>query len=307
MRRRSTPATAPLPQRRGVDPVRVRLPLEGDWPTVAAYLAHRLPDQLAERLAEMVRGGEIHAADGPIDDRTPYSPGTEVWFHRDLPPEVPVPFPLELVHRDERLVVLDKPHFLATTPRGSHVVQTALSRLRDELGLPQLVPAHRLDRLTAGLVMFVADPRARGAYQTLFRDRLVRKEYQAVAPYRAGLELPVTVRSRMVKERGVLAAREEPGEVNAVSRVELLERRGGLARYRLEPLTGRTHQLRLHMCSLGIPIANDPVYPEVLPAAAPDDFSRPLQLLASTLEFTDPITGAELRLRSRRTLGAWEA
>ncbi|MDH6140168.1 MULTISPECIES: pseudouridine synthase [Kitasatospora] len=305
MRRRTPPAPAPLPQRQGVDPVRVRLPLDGSWATVADYLAHRLPDEVGDRLAEMVQGGEIVTADGPIDAATPYQAGASVWFHRDLPVETPVPFPVELVHRDERLVVVDKPHFLATTPRGSHVVETALSRLRTELDLPHLVPAHRLDRLTAGLVMFIADPRVRGAYQGLFRDRLVHKEYQAVAPYRAELEQPRTVRSRMVKERGVIAAREEPGEVNAVSRVELLERRGGLARYRLAPLTGRTHQLRLHMSSLGAPIVGDPVYPVVLPPVAPDDFSRPLQLLATTLEFTDPITGRELRLRSRRTLAAW--
>ncbi|GAA1936014.1 pseudouridine synthase [Kitasatospora viridis] len=307
MRRRGTPTPAPLPQRRGVDPVRMRLPLDGEWATVAEYLAHRLPARLGERLDEMVRGGEIVATDGPIDARTPYRPGTSVWFHRDLPPEVPVPFPLDVLHRDERLVVLDKPHFLATMPRGSHVVETALSRLRDELDLPALVPAHRLDRLTAGLVMFVADPAARGAYQTLFRDRLVRKEYRAVAPYRADLELPVTVRSRMVKVPGELAAWEEPGEVNAVSEVELLERRGDLALYRLLPHTGRTHQLRLHMCSLGVPITNDPIYPQVLPATVPDDFSAPLQLLAVGLDFTDPITGRELSLRSRRTLSAWEA
>jgi tRNA pseudouridine32 synthase/23S rRNA pseudouridine746 synthase len=154
--------------------------------------------------------------------------------------------------------------------------------------------------------MFIADPRVRGAYQNLFRDRQVHKEYQAVAPYLPELAGERTVRSRMVKERGVIAAREEPGEVNAVSRVELLERRGALARYRLVPLTGRTHQLRLHMSSLGAPIVGDPVYPVVLPPTAPDDFSSPLQLLATALEFTDPITGRAVRLRSRRTLDAWE-
>ncbi|WP_035844583.1 pseudouridine synthase [Kitasatospora azatica] len=307
MRRRTKPAPAPLPQRHGVDPVRVRLPADGEWPTVGAYLAHRLPDAVAGRLAQMLDAGEILGADGPIGPDTPYRGGASVWFHRDLPAEVPVPFPVELVHRDENIVVVDKPHFLATTPRGSHVVETALSRLRHELGLPELSPAHRLDRLTAGLVLFVARPEARGAYQTMFRDRLVRKEYQAIARFDPSLELPRTVRSRIVKERGVIAAREEAGPVNAETLIELLAERDGLARYRLTPFTGRTHQLRLHLCSQGIPILNDPVYPEVLPADATDDFHAPLQLLAAGLEFTDPITGRELRFRSRRVLEAWRA
>ena len=133
--------------------------------------------------------------------------------------------------------------------------------------MPALQPAHRLDRLTAGLVLFVVRPEERGAYQTLFRDRLVRKEYEAVAPYDPAVALPRTVRSRIVKERGVLAAREEPGEANSESRVELLERRGGLGRYRLVPATGRTHQLRVHMNALGVPILHDPLYPVVEPEA----------------------------------------
>ncbi|MGF1429554.1 pseudouridine synthase [Kitasatospora sp. LaBMicrA B282] len=307
MRRRTKSVPAPLPQRDGVDPVRVKLPVEGSWPTVAAYLAHRLPAAAGDRLAEMLRGGEILSLDGPVGPGTPFAPGASVWFHRDLPAEVLVPFPVEVVFRDEHLVVVDKPHFLATTPRGSHVVQTALSRLRHDLELPELVPAHRLDRLTAGLVMFVVTAQARGAYQTLFRDRLVTKEYQAVARYDERVALPRLVRSRIVKERGVIAAREVPGPVNAESRVELLERRGELARYRLTPLTGRTHQLRLHMSSLGLPILGDPVYPEVLPEAAPDDFRNPLQLLATGLSFTDPFSGRAVELRSRRVLAAWEA
>ncbi|MFE0463439.1 pseudouridine synthase [Kitasatospora sp. NPDC058965] len=304
MRRRKRPV-APLPQRFGVDPVQVRMPQDGSWPTIGQYLVHRLPDGVDARLAEMLRDGEILGPDGPIDATTPYLPGASVWFHRDLPAEPTVPFPLTVVHRDENILVVDKPHFLATTPRGSHVVQTALSRLRHELALPELSPAHRLDRLTAGLVLFVVRPGARGAYQGLFRERLVRKEYLAVARFDPGLALPRTVRNRIVKERGVIAAHEEAGPVNAESRIELLERRGPLGLYRLEPHTGRTHQLRLHMCSLGLPLLNDPVYPEVLPAADPQDFRNPLQLLANRLEFTDPLTGREVCLQSGRTLAAW--
>jgi tRNA pseudouridine32 synthase/23S rRNA pseudouridine746 synthase len=230
-----------------------------------------------------------------------------VWFHRELPDEEPVPFALDVVYRDEHIVVADKPHFLATTPRGGHVTETALARLRRELGLPTLGAAHRLDRLTAGLVLFTVRPEERGAYQTLFRDRLVRKEYEAVAPYDAGLALPRTVTSRIVKERGVLAAREVAGEPNALTEVELTDHRDGLGRYRLQPSTGQTHQLRVHMNALGVPILGDPLYPVVTGPVPAGDFRRPLQLLARVLEFTDPVTGRAHRFVSGRALRAWSS
>ncbi|WP_405359071.1 pseudouridine synthase [Kitasatospora sp. NBC_00085] len=304
MRRKSKPV-APLPQRRGVDPVHLRLPVEGPWPTVRAYLAERLPTVAPERIDALLHGREIVGQGGPIGPDEPFRPGAHLWLYRELPDEVPVPFEVAVVHRDEHLVVVDKPHFLATTPRGRHVVETALSRLRHSLGLPALSPAHRLDRLTAGLAMFVVRPEERGAYQTLFRDRLVRKEYRAIAPYDPALALPRTVRSHIVKERGVIAARELDAPPNSESRIELVEHRDGLGHYRLLPLSGRTHQLRLHMSGLGLPILGDPVYPVLLPEAAADDFRRPLQLLASTVEFTDPLTGRPRRFESRRTLAAW--
>ncbi|MFJ9692024.1 pseudouridine synthase [Kitasatospora sp. NPDC101183] len=305
MRRKSRRPASPLPQRNGVDPVHLRLPLEGPWPTVRAYLVERLPTVGAERVDAALREREIVGEHGPVAPEEPFRPGAHLWFYRDLPEEAHVPFELTVLHRDDHLVVVDKPHFLATTPRGRHVTETALSRLRHTLDLPALSPAHRLDRLTAGLAMFVVRPEDRGAYQTLFRDRLVRKEYRAVAAYDPAVELPRTVRSHIVKERGVIAAREVDAPPNSESRIDLLEHRDGLGRYRLRPLSGRTHQLRLHMCGLGLPILGDPVYPVVLPEPAPDDFRRPLQLLASSLEFTDPLTGRERRFETARTLRAW--
>ncbi|MFD3627760.1 RluA family pseudouridine synthase [Streptomyces sp. NPDC058726] len=308
MRRRRPIPPSPLPQREGVDPVRVRLPAGEQWATVGEHLVRRLAAG-AGVVDGMFAAGLIVGADGravPAD--TPYAPGMFLWFHRELPDEVPVPFPLVVVHRDEHIVVVDKPHFLATTPRGSHVTQTALARLRRELGIPELGAAHRLDRLTAGLVLFTVRPGERGAYQTLFRDRLVHKEYEAVARYDPALELPRTVRSRIVKERGVLTAGEVGGEPNAVTRVELAGHRpDGLGRYRLVPGTGQTHQLRVHMNALGVPILGDPLYPVVTGPVPAGDFRRPLQLLARKLEFTDPVTGVEHRFSSGRTLGAWSS
>lgn len=214
MRRRRGGPAGPLPQRDGIDAVRLRLPADGGWPTAAAYLAERYGRVIgAERLTAMLREGVFVTADGPLTALTPYEPGGSVWFHRDLAPETPVPFPVTVLHRDERIVVADKPHFLATTPRGRHVTETALARLRRELDLPGLGPAHRLDRLTAGVVLFVVRPELRGAYQSLFERREVRKEYEAVAAHAPGL--PAVRRSRIVKVRGELAAYEEPGSPTA--------------------------------------------------------------------------------------------
>ncbi|WP_460728750.1 RluA family pseudouridine synthase [Nocardia heshunensis] len=302
MRRRQQP---PLPKRHGLDPARLRLPEEGDWATIRDHLVERLPRVRPERIDELLREGGIVDLSGPIALDTPYVPGGAVWFHRDLPTETEVPFPLGIVHRDDDILVVDKPHFLSTIPRGQHILQTALVKLRRELDLPDLVPAHRLDRVTAGLVLFIVNPARRGAYQTMFHKRLVFKEYEAIAGYDPDLELPRTIISRIVKEKQVLQAYETEGEPNAETLVELLEHRDGLGRYRLRPRTGRTHQLRLHMNSLGIPILGDDFYPELTDKPV-DDYSRPLQLLAAGLEFTDPITREPRRFRTARTLQAWD-
>ncbi|WP_327124048.1 pseudouridine synthase [Streptomyces sp. NBC_01727] len=308
MRGRAKPPPAPLPQRDGIDPVRVRLPEDPgeEWATVRDHLLAQFAGAIgADRVDAMFAEGRFVSVHGPVAPDEPYTAGRFLWFHRDFAPEEPVPFPVGVVYHDARLVIADKPHFLATTPRGRHITETAVARLRRELGLPSLQPAHRLDRLTAGLVLFVVRPEDRGAYQTLFRDKLVRKEYEAVAPYDPSITFPRTVRSRIVKERGVIAAREEPGEANSESRIELLQHREGLGRYRLLPTTGRTHQLRVHMNGLGLPLVHDPVYPVIEPEGAADDWTRPLQLLARVLEFTDPVTGGPRRFESGLRLSAW--
>lgn len=280
------------------------MPEDGEWNTVREFLIDTLPRMSVTRIDEMLDEGVVVDMQGPVTSTSPYVPGDAVWFHRDLPVEPVVPFDISIVHRDDAILVIDKPHFLPTIPRGGHILQTALVRLRLELDLPDLIPAHRLDRVTAGLVLFVVDPALRGAYQTLFQDRKVNKVYEAIAPYDPTLQFPLMVSSRIVKEKFDFAAREVDGEPNAETRIELIDHRAGLGRYRLHPRTGRTHQLRLHMNSLGIPILGDDLYPQ--PSERPvDDFTAPLQLLASTLEFTDPLSGAVRRFDSRRSLERW--
>ena len=275
--------------RDGLGPARVRL-------RGGAVLVE-LADRFGEQAAAKVLAGEVVCADGTVvTASTVLPPDAHVYLYRDLPDEVPVPFVVPILYRDENLVVVDKPHFLATMPRGGHVAQTALVRLRRSLDLPELSPAHRLDRLTAGVLVFTTRREVRGAYQSLFARGQVTKTYLAQAPVDARQTFPRTVRSRIVKRRGSLQAVEEPGEPNAET---LVERCGPL--YRLTPRTGRTHQLRVHMASLGIPITGDPLYPDVVDVA-PDDFSTPLQLLAHRLEFDDPLTGEARLFRSERTL-----
>lgn len=282
---------APLPVRDGLGPARVRL----HGGPVLAELTARFGAQARAK----VLAGEVVDADGvAVDDATVLPAGSSVYLYRDLPEEVPVPFDIPVLHRDADIVVVDKPHFLATMPRGRHVAQTALVRLRVQLGLPELSPAHRLDRLTAGVLLFTTRRELRGAYQTLFARGLVHKTYLARAAVDPACELPRVVRSRIVKRRGHLQAVTEPGAPNAETLVELFAPDGV---YRLTPRTGRTHQLRVHMASLGLPIKGDPLYPNVVDVPA-DDFSTPLQLLAQRIAFDDPISGARREFVSSRRL-----
>lgn len=268
---------------------------------MGAWLRERLPEHVD--VPAMLADRRFVDEDGrPVRDDDPFAPHRFVFFHRDLREEPEVPGTLHVVHRDERLVVVDKPPFLSSIPRGRHVMQSVVVRLRAELGLPELSPLHRLDRVTSGLLMLATEQRWRGAYQTVFERREVRKTYWALAPLRADLELPVVVRNHIRKERGTWQAEVVPdAPVNAETLVELEREVDGRGVYRLSPRTGRTHQLRLHLLGLGIPIVDDPLYPEVRDVEV-DDFSRPLQLLAGALAFTDPVDGGAREFRSVRRL-----
>ncbi|MFC9361110.1 pseudouridine synthase [Rhodococcus sp. NPDC057014] len=295
-------AGAPLPVRNGLGPDRIRMPAGLGAKTVAEFLVETYPDERAHWLS-LIDGGEVVDEHGRVVDRgTRYAPTRFVYFYRDPAPEIPVPFEIDILHRDDQLVVIDKPHFLATIPRGAHITETAVVRLRRTLDLPDLTPAHRLDRMTAGVLVFLIRPEDRRAYQELFVSQQVTKEYEAVAGHDPALEFPRTIRSRIVKEHGIMTATEEPGEPNSETVVDLIETRDGRARYRLLPKTGRTHQLRLHMSSLGLPIEGDNYYPDFR-RSEPGDFSTPLRLLARAIEFTDPRSGRVRRFESRRTLG----
>lgn len=303
---------AVLPMRDGVSPSCVVLP-QGTWPTVLECFASRFPTVAhAEWSARMQRGEVVDMHGVPICPDRPYRPHLRVFYYRSLPPEEPVPFEERIVYVDDDLLVADKPHFLSVTPSGRYLQETLLVRLKRKTGIDTLSPAHRIDRETAGLVLFTIRPGLRDAYQSLFRDRTVEKTYEAIAPWRAELSWPATICNRLVSGDSFMrmAVEEDPsaGAPNAETRIELIERNGPLARYRLRPLTGQKHQLRVQMAALGIPIVNDRIYPVHLPERAadgsylPTDYANPLRLLASSLAFRDPISGAHREFTVGRTL-----
>ena len=206
-----------------------------------------------------------------------------------------------MLYQDAHLLVADKPHFMPVTPTGRYLHHSLLVRLKHRLQLPELSPLHRIDRDTAGLVLFSVQRATRGLYQGLFRDRAITKHYEAVAPWREGLALPPEYRSRLEESPQFFRMHEVPGEPNSHTRIQVLEVGQGWARYRLEPVTGKRHQLRVHMAALGLPLRNDAFYPEVNDPPE-GDYSRPLQLLARWLEFSDPLTGESRRFLSQRQL-----
>jgi len=250
----------------------------------------------------LARGEVVDAQGKPLRADSHVRRGMRIWYYRELDEaETPIPFAEEILFQDEHLLIADKPHFLPVIPTGRFLHETLLVRLKRKLALPDLTPIHRLDRETAGVVIFSHNIKTRGIYQSMFQKRSVRKVYEALAAPLEGREFPFTYRSRMVDGDKFFVMREAEGEPNSQTLVELAERRGGVALYRLHPHTGRKHQLRLHMASLGAPILNDAFYPVALPCKG-DDFSAPLQLLARAISFDDPLTGAERTFTSARTL-----
>jgi tRNA pseudouridine32 synthase/23S rRNA pseudouridine746 synthase len=271
-----------------------------------AFLEERFPDIAGPSWSERLARGDVVGAQGtPLKADSHVRQGMRIWYYRELEHETPIPFEESIIFQDEHLLVVDKPHFLPMIPTGRFLRETLLVRLKQKFDLPHLTPIHRLDRETAGVVIFSHNLATRGTYQSMFQKRSIRKTYEALAPVLEGRDFPFTYRSRMVDGDKFFVMREEEGEPNSETVVELLEARGGIGHYRLHPHTGRKHQLRLHMASLGVPILNDAFYPVALPCKG-DDFSAPLQLLARAIHFDDPLTGAPRSFASTREL-AWPA
>lgn len=277
--------------------------MAGPWATLLDGLCARFPAIPAEQWRSRFARGLVQDRDGiALQADAAWRTGLEIVYFREVADEAPIPFAETVIHQDAHLLIADKPHFLPVVPAGRFVQETLLARLRQRLGSVDLVPLHRIDRATAGLVMFSLNPASRAAYQALFRERRIEKRYEALAAPLPGQAFPLERRSRLERAVPFFRMQELAGEANSLTRIEVLERGQTDWRYALFPISGRKHQLRVHMAALGAPIRNDPLYPQLQPQAATDDFARPLKLLARTLTFIDPICGAARHFESGLTL-----
>jgi len=282
-------------------PSTLQLP-PGPWTTVLDCLcAHFNHVDREQWLSRMARGLVVNATGQPLGPDSPYKTGLTIRYFREIADEKPIPFVESILYADANIVVADKPHFLPVTPKGNYVQQTLLTRLMERLDNPQLAPLHRIDRGTAGLVMFSANARHRAQYHALFSNRQIAKQYQAIAPALPHLSFPLVRRSRLVSGDPFFRMQEVAGPANTETHIDVLERGETNWRYALSPVTGKKHQLRVHMAALGAAILNDDFYP-VLTRHGDDNYQRPLKLLAASLAFIDPISGSRLRFESRLRL-----
>jgi len=270
-----------------------------------AFLVERFPGiSQATWLARMQANEVVDEHGVQVTEASRYQRQLRVYYYRTLEAEPVIPFTEVVLYQDDHLLVVDKPHFLPVTPSGKYLQQTLLVRLKRSLGNDALTPIHRIDRETAGLVMFSVQVATRAKYTGLFAQRVVTKHYEAIVQWPeqpTGFDLPATYRSRLVQDDFFLRTQQVPGEANSETHLQLIETQGCRARLRLSPVTGRKHQLRVQCAAIGIPILNDRFYP-ALRAAADDDYAHPLQLLAKSLAFTDPLTGEPRSFTSPRSL-----
>lgn len=293
----------PPPSKDGVPASTVHLQ-GGEWPTVLDALCARFPQiERAQWHDRMTRGVVFDAHGNSIDVGDAYQAGMRVHYFREVAAETPIPFAEVVLYADEHLVIADKPHFLPVMPAGVHVRETLQTRLIARFDNPHLVPLHRIDRATAGIVMLSCNPSTRSAYQALFREQRIRKRYEALAPPLPDLTFPFVHRSRIARGPEFFRMQEIDGPPNSETTIDVIERGATMWRYALMPVTGRTHQLRVQMAGLGAAIRGDRSYPHLQPQM-PDDPARPLQLLAQALEFTDPFDGTPRRFESRLRLDA---
>ncbi|HUS19311.1 MAG TPA: pseudouridine synthase [Terriglobales bacterium] len=287
-------------------PARIRLPrLAVPPPTVLDFLCAQFPHIGRDVWLTRSSAGTIRLDDGSaITPSTPYQPGRMISYFREVISELQIPFAESVVYEDERILVADKPHFVPVTPGGDVVNECLLFRLQKRTGLCDLAPVHRLDRDTAGLVVFVKHKPDRAPYARLFENGEVEREYVAVANAENGASPAAQewmVENRLEPEPGSFRMRIGEGAVNARTRIVYETSKAGRRLFRLFPATGKKHQLRIHMWSLGFPIVNDPFYPE-LKRLDPADFSCPMQLLACRLTFRDPRTNESHTFRTQRSL-----
>jgi len=288
---------SPLPTIEGLSPSSIWLP-PGPWKTVIAFLREWFPDvEFSIWHARMAKGEVVDQTGLKLTPDSPYRAGACIFYYRELENETPIPCVESVLYQDEHILVADKPHFLPVIPAGRFLKETLLVRLKNKLRLEHLVPLHRIDQETAGIVLFSLNPASRGAYVSLFQNRKVTKVYEALASTNSELTFPLTRRSRIVRGEPFFRMKEVIGEPNSETRIEVLQQFGHLTLYKLHPVTGKKHQLRLHLAALKIPIINDRLYPELHPHEL-DEYASPLRLLARSVSFRDPLSGRDRHFES---------
>ena len=300
----------PLPLLNGIKPSYLHLPHDKRFleQSLLAFLCERFPfvDEAGWR-QRLNSGFVVNRRGETLSEHTPFLPGETIYYYRETSgAETRIPFKERILHIDQHLIVVDKPHFLPVTPSGRFLQETLLTRLRlrtdlQHLNVADISPLHRLDKDTAGVILLSHNPASRGVYQQLFQSRSITKSYEALAPTRSDFAYPLTVRSRLVRGEAFYLTQQVAGEANAETRIELLENRGDTSLYRLQPVTGKKHQLRVHMMGLGMPLINDALYP-VVQAAGSEDYDKPLKLLARSIGFHDPISGEWWEFFSEQSL-----
>ena len=261
--------------------------------TVLEYLIIKFPHIDAQIWRQRIADGKVHWHDGLlITTQSRFQPQQRVYYYREVESELSIPFKETILFQDEHILVAYKPHFLAVTPGGIYVNECLQNRLRRSTGIEALQALHRLDRVTAGLVIFSVNPDTRHRYHRLFETRQIHKTYQAIARTSNGENLigqEWVIKNRIVQSEPRFRMHVTEGEANSHSVIRCLQQSNHQALFELNPVTGKTHQLRLHMQTLGWPILNDKYYPQLQPLSA-DNYSAPLQLLAKKLQFIDPVT-----------------
>jgi len=292
-----------LPTVEGVGPSCLGLP-DGEWKNIMEFLEEWFPDiKPSTWTSRMSRGEVVDGQGARLGAGSPYRRGTLIFYYRELEGETPIPFVEDILYQDDHILVADKPHFLPVVPAGRFLHETLLVRLKKKLKLEHLVPIHRIDREAAGVVIFSHNPATRGNYVSLFRKREVKKDYEALARTLQVQDgrFPVTRCSRIVEGEHFFCMKEVAGVPNSETCIDVLKNMGNATLYRLTPVTGKKHQLRVHLAALGIPIINDRLYPDVQPCEA-DNVDFPLKLIARAISFQDPLTGQDRYFESSREI-----
>jgi tRNA pseudouridine32 synthase / 23S rRNA pseudouridine746 synthase len=305
---------------RSKSPSKVRTPNDvSQWPSALEFLSEKFPSIPKATWLDRMTRELVHWQNGDlITVNSPCLASTHIMYYREVTSEPVIPFDHEVIYQDNEIIVVDKPHFLPVTPGGIYVNECLLNRIRKQFDNEDIVPIHRLDKDTAGLVIFSRNPMSRGCFTQLFANRQIEKSYQAVAQVNSsqsdfGNQKSWEVKNHIKRGNPGFVWTQGAGDVNAYSEIILEDTAQDLGLFRLIPHTGKTHQLRLHMMAIGMPILNDRFYPKILPfedkldsETTTSQFSSPLQLLASSLRFTDPLNGFKHVFKTKRHLGHWQ-